>query len=153
MKIENRISELGYKLPEAAVPSFDYVPAVEFERTVYISGQLPKVDGKILFTGRVPDQVSIDEAQECARVCVLQGLSCLKQLIGDLDRVERVLKVTGFVNSTPDFDQQPKVLDACSSMLREIFGESGKHARAAVGMVSLPRQTPVEIEFIFALKK
>ena len=109
MKIENRISELGYKLPEAAVPSFDYVPAVEFERTVYISGQLPKVDGKILFTGRVPDQVSIDEAQECARVCVLQGLSCLKQLIGDLDRVERVLKVTGFVNSTPDFDQQPKI--------------------------------------------
>ncbi len=153
MKTEERIRELGYELPEAAVPVYDYVPAVTFERTVYISGQLPKVNGEIPYAGRVPDEVTVEEAQECARICVLQGLACLKQEIGDLDLVERVIKVSGFVNSAPDFGGQPRVLDACSELLGQIFGEAGKHARAAVGMASLPRRTPIEIEFIFGLKK
>lgn len=152
MKTEERIRDLGYELPDPAVPIYDYVPTVIFERTAYISGQLPKVNGEIPYVGRVPDEVTVEQAQECARICVLQGLACLKQAIGDLDRVERVIKVSGFVNSAPDFGGQPKVLDACSSLLGQIFGERGKHARAAVGMASLPRRTPVEIEFTFGLR-
>ena len=152
MKIEQRIAELGLTLPEVKPPLFRYAPAVEFQNMVFISGQVARINGKSPYTGRVPDVVSEEEAKECARICTLQALAWVKNTIGDLDRVERVVKVTGFVNSAPDFGSQPSIIDACSSMLFDIFGEAGLHARAAVGMAALPGLVPVEIEFIFGIR-
>lgn len=151
--IEDRIIELGYELPEPAKPTFNYVPVVIHEGVAYISGQLPKVDGEIRTKGKVGKDVSIELAQELSRVCILQGLSCLKHEIGSLDKVKRIIKVTGFVSSAPDFNQQPKVIDGASNLLGDIFGDKGKHARAAVGAPELPRNTPVEIEMIVAVEK
>ncbi|WP_102348922.1 RidA family protein [Bacillus sp. Marseille-P3661] len=149
---EERIKELGYELPVAATPSFIYVPVVVHNNVAYISGQLPKVDGEVKVTGKVGGNVSIEEAQESARICILQGLSCLKQEIGSLDRVDKFLKVTGFVNSAEGFNQQPKVIDAASELIEKIFGDQGRHARSAVGAAELPRSTPVEIEMSVAIK-
>jgi enamine deaminase RidA (YjgF/YER057c/UK114 family) len=150
--MEEKLRQLGYELPEPAEPSFQYVPVVIHQGVAYVSGQLPKVDGEVRLVGKVGDTVSIEEARESARICILQGLSCLKQALGSLDRIERILKVTGFVNSAPDFYQQPKVIDAASELLISLFGEKGKHARSAVGAGSLPRNTPVEIEMIVAVR-
>jgi enamine deaminase RidA (YjgF/YER057c/UK114 family) len=150
--IEKRIKELGYELPVSSPPAFKYVPVVLHDGVAYISGQLPKVNGEIIITGKVGDSVSLEDAQESARICVLQGLSCLKQEIGSLERVERILKVTGFINSAEGFHQQPNVIDAASELIVNIFGENGKHARSAVGVAELPRNTPVEIEMIVAVK-
>ncbi len=152
MKIEQRITQLGLALPEVKPPLFSYAPAVEFQNMVFISGQVARLAGKQPHTGRVPDVVGEESAKESARICTLQALAWLKATIGDLDRVERVIKVTGFVNSAPDFGGQPLIIDACSTMLVDIFGEAGLHARAAVGMAALPGQAPVEIEFIFGIR-
>lgn len=151
--IEERIKELGLELPEAAKPSFIYVPVVVHNGVAYISGQLPKVNGEVKVIGKVGGDVSIEDAKESARICILQGLSCLKEEIGSLDRVERILKLTGFVNSAAGFNKQPKVIDAASELIVEIFGEKGRHARSAVGAAELPRSTPVEIEMIVAVRK
>lgn len=152
MNIEARLQELQLELPVPATPVFAYVPIAIWHDVAYVSGQLPKVDNEVLATGKVPQEVSMEQAQECARICVLQGLACLKQALGDLSKVERILKVTGFVNSSPGFDAQPKVIDAASNLLGQIFGEQGRHARSAVGVAELPRRSPVEIEFVVALK-
>ena len=152
MDIEKRLQELNIKLPEAAKTVFDYIPVTVWQNVAYISGQLPKVNNTVLVRGKVPDEVTLEQAQESARICVLQGLACLKQAIGDLNKVERILKVAGFVNSSVGFDRQPKVINAASTLLREIFGEKGRHARSAIGVAELPRRSPVEIEFIVALK-
>jgi len=152
MDIEKRLQELNIKLPEAAKTVFDYIPVTVWQNVAYISGQLPKVNNTVLVRGKVPDEVTLEQAQESARICVLQGLACLKQAIGDLNKVERILKVAGFVNSSVGFDRQPKVINAASILLREIFGEKGRHARSAIGVAELPRRSPVEIEFIVALK-
>jgi enamine deaminase RidA (YjgF/YER057c/UK114 family) len=150
--IEERLKELGLDLPEAAKPSFIYVPVVVHNGVAYISGQLPKVNGEVKITGKVGADVSIEDARKSARICILQALSCLKQEIGSLDLVERIIKVTGFVNSANGFNQQPKVIDAASELIEQIFGEIGRHARSAVGASELPRSTPVEIEMIVAVK-
>jgi enamine deaminase RidA (YjgF/YER057c/UK114 family) len=151
--IEDKINELGYELPIPATPIYQYTPVVVHRGVAYVSGQLPKVDGEVKVTGKVGDTVSMEEAREAARLCILQGLSCLKQALGSLDRIERFLKVTGFVNSSPGFTEQPKVIDAASELLVQIFGENGKHARSAIGAGELPRNTPVEIEMIVAIKE
>ena len=147
-----RLTELGLELPVAAKPSFDYIPVTRFGHIMYVSGQLPKQGGEVLITGRCGEGVSIEQAQSAAEICVLQGLACAADAAGGLDNISHVLRVTGFVASTHDFHDQPKVLDAASSLLRKIFGESGRHARSALGVASLPRQSPVEIEFIFSTK-
>jgi len=152
MGIETRLAELGLELPQPAEPSFNYVPVVVWNNVAYVSGQLPKVDGEVKVKGKVDTEVSLEEARESARICILQGLACLKQALGDLDRVERILKVTGFVHSAKDFAAQPKVIDAASDLLVQIFGEKGRHARGAVGAPELPRRTPVEIEMIVAVR-
>ena len=136
----------------AASPSFQYVPVVVHNDLAFVSGQLPKVDGEIKVVGKVGDNVSIEEAQEAARICILQGLSCMKQEIGSLDKITRIVKITGFVNSAQGFNQQPKVIDAASDLLEKIFGEKGRHARSAIGAAELPRSTPVEIEMIIAIQ-
>ena len=151
--IERRLQELGMTLPEAATPAFVYQPVVIWRDVAYVSGQLPKVDGQVRITGKVGDTVSVEEAQEAARICVLQALAVLKEALGTLDRVARVLKVTGFVASVPGFIEQPKVIDAASTLLGQVSGEAGHHARSAVGVAVLPRDSAVEIEFVVALRE
>ena len=152
MLVEEKLKKLGLSLPPPAEPSFQYVPVTIHAGVAYVSGQLPKENGEVRITGKVGDAVDAEVAQSAARICVLQGLSCLKAAIGSLDNVERILKVTGFVASAPGFIQQPRVLDAASNLLFELFGEHGRHARSAVGVSELPRNAPVEIEMVIAVK-
>lgn len=150
-QIDTRLSELGLTLPNAASPSFNYVPVTVHAGVAYVSGQLPKVDGAVRTFGKVGAEVDLETARAEARICVLQGLACLRDALGSLDRIERVLKVTGFVASAPGFNDQPKVLDAASDLLGEVFGSKGVHARAAVGVAELPRNAAVEIEMTVAV--
>ena len=136
-------------MPEPATPSFDYVPVARVGHVLYVAGQLPKQNGEVRITGRCGHDVDLERAQEAARVCTLQGIACAAAEAGGVDRIDRAVRVTGFVASTPDFYDQPKVLDAASELLRAVFGERGRHARSAIGVASLPREAPVEIEFIF----
>lgn len=149
--IAQRLDDLGYKLPAAATPVFEYVPVIVHSGVAYVSGQLPKVDGEVLVHGKVGAEVTLAQAQNAARLCVLQGLACLRDALGSLERIARIVKVTGFVASSPDFTDQPKVLDAASKMLVEIFGERGRHTRSALGVAVLPRNSPVEIELLVAV--
>ncbi len=149
--IANRLQELGLELPEPAQPLYHYVPVVIHRDIAYISGQVPRVGEFIPFMGKVGDRVSLEEARKCAEICVLKALSCLQAEIGSLDLVERVLQVTGYVQSAPGFSQQPKVIDAASELLQRIFGEKGRHSRVAVGVAELPSNVPVEISFTIAL--
>ena len=151
--IEKRLQELGLELPAAVEPVYEYVPVVIHGGIAYVSGQLPKVGDDVRHKGKVGAEVSLEQAQDDARLCVLHALACLKQALnGDLERLERILKVTGFVASAPGFNDQPKVIDAASKLLGQLLGEDGRHARSAVGVFELPRNTPVEIEFIVAVK-
>ena len=150
--IEQRLASLGLTLPEAATPAYHYVPVTLHGGVAYVSGQLPRVEGELSALGKVGAEVSPEQAQEAARICVLQGLACLKQALGGLDAIERVLKLTGFVASAPGFNQQPVVIDAASRLLTDLFGENGRHARSAVGVAELPRNAPVEIEMIVAVR-
>ncbi|MED4911944.1 RidA family protein [Brevibacillus centrosporus] len=151
--IRERLRELGLELPEPVPSLYQYVPVVVHEGIAYISGQVPRVDGKLPFVGKVGVDVTIEQARELAKICVLKGLSSLEAEIGSLDRVERVLKVTGYVQSTDGFNQQPQVIDAASELLEQIFGEQGRHARTAVGAAELPGNTPVEIDFMIAVRR
>lgn len=153
MKIEERLQKLGLTLPEAVPPLYSYVPVMIHNHVAYISGQVPRVNGNLPYRGKVGEGVTLEQARELAEICVLKGLSCLKEVIGSLDKVEQVLKVTGYVQSAPGFSQQPNVLDAASELLVKIFDEKGRHARTAIGVAELPSNTPVEIDFIIAIKK
>lgn len=149
----SRLAALGITLPKAAAPRYAYVPVSRHGDLLYVSGQLPKgSDGEVTITGRVGEDVTLEVAQEAARQCTMQGLACAAEYAGGLDQLASVVRVTGFVSSAPDFHAQPNVLDACSGLLGEIFGEAGRHARTAVGVAALPRKAPVEIEFIFAVR-
>lgn len=151
--IEERLQELGLELPAAVKPVYEYVPVVIHGGVAYVSGQLPKAGDDVRHKGKVGAEVSLEEAQDDARLCVLHALACLRQALGgDLGRIERILKVTGFVASASGFNDQPKVIDAASKLLGQLLGEQGRHARSAVGVFELPRNTPVEIEFIVAVK-
>ncbi|MDO4897776.1 MAG: RidA family protein [Rothia sp. (in: high G+C Gram-positive bacteria)] len=152
-KIEDRIKELGYELPELAAPVAAYVPAVTSGNYVHTSGQLPFVKGDLPATGKVSASgeagfVSPEEAQKLASLSLLNALAAVKSVIGDLDRVTRVVKVVGFVASEPNFTAQPGVINGASLLLGDIFGEAGQHARSAVGVPVLPLDSPVEIEII-----
>lgn len=148
----DRLRELGLELPAAASPSFDYVPVLREGSLLYVAGQLPKEDGEVRITGRCGDEVDITTAQRAAEVCTLQGIACAAEHVGGIDQVGGVLRVTGFVASAPDFHDQPRILDASSALLRRVFGDAGRHVRSAVGVASLPRRSPVEIEFIFTVR-
>lgn len=152
MTVEETLARLGLALPPPAAPTFQYVPVTVHGGIAYVSGQLPKEDEEVRITGKVGDAVTIESAQRAARICILQGVSCLKAALGDLEKVERILKVTGFVASAPGFVQQPRVIDAASALLVDLFGERGRHARSAVGVFELPRQSPVEIEMVVAVR-
>lgn len=145
----NAIKELGIMLPEAPNPVASYLPARRSGNQVLISGQIPMKDGSMIATGIVPTQIDEETAQQCARVCTLNGLACLQAEIGDLSRVVGVIRVGVFVASDPAYGGQPSIANGCSDLLVQIFGERGKHARAAVGCAALPLNAPVEIEFLF----
>lgn len=149
---EERLAELGLELPDAADPSFNYVPLTVHNGVSYVSGQLPKVDGAVRVFGKVGAEVDLETARGEARICILQGLACLRQELGSLDRIARILKINGYVASAPGFNAQPKVIDAASDLLGDIFGEAGRHARAAVGVAELPRNSAVEIEMTVAVR-
>jgi enamine deaminase RidA (YjgF/YER057c/UK114 family) len=149
MSPEEKLRELGIELPKAPAPLGSYVPAVRAGNLVFLSGILPLIQGKLPRQGRVGEDISLDEAREDAKTAAINALAVLKSYIGSLDKVKRCLKLTGYVASAPDFTEQPKVLNAASDLMFEIFGEAGRHARAAVGVNVLPLNSPVELEFIF----
>ncbi|MFI8186385.1 RidA family protein [Actinacidiphila glaucinigra] len=144
--VEQRLAELGLELPAVAAPLAAYVPAVRSGAYVYTAGQLPLVDGKLTCTGKVGAEVTADEAKQLARTCALNALAAVRSVVGDLDRVKRVVKVVGFVASAPDFTGQPAVVNGASELLGEVLGEKGVHARSAVGVAVLPLDAPVEVE-------
>ena len=141
-----KLAELGLILPKVVPPLAAYVPAVQSGNYVYVSGQLPLVDGKLPKAGKVGAEVTPEEAKELARTCALNALAAVKSVAGDLDRVARVVKVVGFVASASDFTGQPAVLNGASELLGAVFGDRGVHARSAVGVAVLPLDAPVEVE-------
>ncbi|MFE5797822.1 RidA family protein [Streptomyces sp. NPDC056503] len=144
--VEARIAELGLKLPEVVPPLAAYQPAVQSGVYVYTSGQLPMVEGKLPVTGKVGAEVTAEEAKALAATCALNALAAVKSVVGDLDRIKRVVKVVGFVASASDFTGQPGVVNGASELLGEILGDKGVHARSAVGVAVLPLDAPVEVE-------
>lgn len=149
-RIADRLAELGLTLPTVAAPVAAYVPAVVQGNLVYTSGQLPFVDGSLPATGKVGTSVSAEDAQAYAATCALNALAAIESVIGSLDRVTQVVKVTGFVASDASFTGQPGVVNGASTLLGEIFGDAGVHARSAVGVAVLPLDAPVEVELVVA---
>ncbi len=147
-RAEDRLAALGLRLPEVVPPVAAYVPAVRTGSLVWTSGQLPMVEGRPAATGKVGTGVDAETAAGLARTCALNALAAVKAEIGDLDRVRRVVKVVGFVASAPDFTGQPQVLNGASTLLGEVFGDTGRHARSAVGVAALPLDAPVEVELV-----
>ncbi|MGW9403503.1 RidA family protein [Arthrobacter sp. NPDC055585] len=146
--VEQRLAELGLELPPVAAPVAAYVPAVVSGNHVYTSGQLPFIDGALLAAGKVGEEVTAEEAKAYAARCAVNALAAIKAQIGDLDRVTRIVKVVGFVASSPSFTGQPGVINGASELLGQVFGEAGSHARSAVGVAVLPLDAPVEVEVI-----
>ncbi|MEW6584465.1 MAG: RidA family protein [Nitrospirota bacterium] len=146
---EDKLKELGIELPVAPKPLGSYIPCVRSGNLLFLSGILPLRDGKLTRAGRVGETISVDEACDDARTAAVNALSVLKASEGSLNAIRRCVKITGYVASAPDFTEQPKVLNAASDLIFEIFGEAGRHARAAVGVNVLPLGSPVEIEFVF----
>ncbi|MBT2368003.1 MULTISPECIES: RidA family protein [unclassified Streptomyces] len=144
--VERRLAELGLTLPEVVPPLAAYQPAVISGAYVYTAGQLPMVEGKLPVTGKVGGEVTPEEAKKLARICGLNALAAVKSVIGDLDRIARVVKVVGFVASAADFTGQPGVVNGTSELLGEVLGDKGVHARSAVGVTVLPLDAPVEVE-------
>ena len=152
-KIDQKLADLGIELPKTPKPLANYVNAVRVDNTIYLSGKGPrKADGTFI-TGKVGQDMIIEEAQQAARLTGINQLAALKETIGNLDKVKRIVKVFGMVNCTTDFTQQPKVINGFSDLMVEVFGEKGRHARSAVGMGSLPANIPVEIEMIVEVEE
>lgn len=141
------LSRLGLGLPAVAAPAGAYIPALRSGSLVYTSGQLPFVGGELSAVGKVGAEVSLEQAKQAAQLCALNALAAVHDLVG-LDSVVRIVKVVGFVASAPGFNEQPQVINGASELLGELFGEAGTHARSAVGVFELPRNTPVEVELI-----
>jgi enamine deaminase RidA (YjgF/YER057c/UK114 family) len=149
MSPEEKLNELGIELPEAPAPLGSYVPIVRSGNLIFVSGILPMVKGSLLRQGKVGENIGVDDAREDARQAAINALSILRSHIGGLNNVQRCVKITGYIASAPDFIEQPKVLNAASDLIYDIFGEAGRHARSAVGVNVLPLNSPLEIEFIF----
>ena len=149
-KIEARLKELGIALPASVPPAANYVPWVRTGSLVFVAGQIPVQDGRDLHSGKLGAGVSVEQGRQAARLCAINILAQVKAALdGDLDSVQRCVRLTGYVNSSADFGYQPKVVNAASDLMVEVFGEAGRHARAAVGCASLPRNVSVEVDAIF----
>jgi enamine deaminase RidA (YjgF/YER057c/UK114 family) len=149
--IEEKIKSIGIKLPTPPSPAGSYIPVVKSGNLLYVSGQIPMEDGKVAFTGKVSDG-NIETAQKSARICAINILAQLKKELGDLEKISKIVRLSGFVNSVPEFTQQPKVINAASDLFYEIFGECGKHSRIAVGVSSLPLNSMTEIDAIIEIR-
>lgn len=147
-KVEERLAAAGITIPEVPVPLAAYVPGVVSGNMVHTSGQLPMANGALAFKGKLGDSASVEDGYAAAKQCAVNCLGVVKALIGDLDRVKRVVKVVGFVNSAPDFEAQPKVINGASELLQAAFGECGAHARSAVGVAALPLGAMCEVEIV-----
>lgn len=151
--IEDRLEALGLSIPAAPVPAANYIPWVRTGNLVYVAGQVPMKNGEFLWVGKVGREYSVEQAKEAARFVGLNVLSQLKTACdGDLDRVVKIVKLNGFVNCVEGFGQQPHVINGCSELMIQIFGESGRHARSAVGVVGLPFGVAVEIDGVFEIR-
>jgi enamine deaminase RidA (YjgF/YER057c/UK114 family) len=150
--VEDRLAALGHVVPEVVAPVAAYVPAVQTGSLVFTSGQLPMAAGALLGTGKVGLDVTPEQAREMAAQCALNAIAAVRALVGDLDRVVRVVKVVGFVASAPDFTGQPGVVNGASELLGAAFGDAGVHARSAVGVAALPLDAPVEVEVIVEVR-
>jgi enamine deaminase RidA (YjgF/YER057c/UK114 family) len=149
-KIDARLKQLGITLPDAGAPAANYVPTVQSGNLVFIAGQITLNNGKREFVGKLGREFGVEDGQKAARLCALNIIAHLRNACGgDLDRVKRCVRVGGFVNGTPDFLDQPQVINGASNLLVEVFGDAGKHARAAVGVASLPFGVAVEVEATF----
>ena len=135
-------------MPTPPSPAGSYIPVVTTGNLAFVSGQIPMKEGKVVFEGKVPDVQSLDAARDAAKICIINGLAQLKANLGSLDRITKFVRISGFVNSNPDFTEQPKVINAASDLLVEIFGEMAKHSRIAVGVTSLPLNSTVEIDMV-----
>ncbi len=144
--IQERLDKLGIVLPTPPKPAGSYIPVTVSGNLAFVSGQIPMLDGKVVFTGKVPTEKSIEEAQNAAKLCAINILAQLKTNLGSLDKITRIVRVSGFVNSTPEFTEHPKIINAASDLFFEIFGEKGRHTRIAVGVSSLPLNSTVEID-------
>lgn len=151
MNTEARLTELGLTLPAPAAPVASYVPAVEAGGMLYISGQLPFLDG-VLMTGKLGDAHSVENGQAAAKACALMLIAQIKKALGSLDRVERIVKLVVFCASTPDFTDQPKVANGASDLMEAVFGDAGKHARSAVSVPVLPLDAMVEIDAVVMVR-
>ena len=149
MQPEDKLKELGIDLPHAPKPLGSYVPCTQTGNLVFLSGMLPITNGRLIRTGRVGENITVDEAKEDALKTVINALAVLRAHTGSLDKVRRCVKIVGYIASAPDFTEQPAVLNAASDFLFELFGEAGRHSRVAVGVNVLPLNSPIEIDFIF----
>ena len=147
-KVEQRLSELGLTLTEVATPAGSYLPAMISGNLVFTAGQIPVIEGKLMATGKLGAEITVEYGAEIAQRCALNALAAVKSVIGDLDRVKQVVNIVGFVSSVPEFTSQPAVINGASEFLQQVFGDAGKHARSAVCVSVLPLDAPVEIELI-----
>jgi enamine deaminase RidA (YjgF/YER057c/UK114 family) len=144
--IEDKLKQLNITLPTPPKPAGSYIPVVVTGNLAFVSGQIPMQDGRVLYAGKVPSEKSIEEAQAAAKLCAINLLAQLKASLGSLDKITKILRVSGFVNCTPDFAEHPKIINAASDLFFEIFGEKGKHSRIAIGVANLPLNSTVEID-------
>ena len=150
--IDEKLESLGIALPTPPAPAGSYVPVIISGNTAFVSGQIPLVDGKVVYKGKVSDE-NMEDAKKSAKICAINILAQLKRELGSLDKITRIVKLSGFVNSTPEFTKHPLVINSASDMLFEIFGEKGKHARVALGVASLPLDSMTEIDAIVEFSK
>ncbi|MDC0064041.1 RidA family protein [Candidatus Nitrosopelagicus sp.] len=146
--IEEKLKELGIEIPIPPNPAGSYIPVVTTGNLAFVSGQIPMKEGKVVFEGKVPENQSVDSARDAAKICIINGLAQLKANLGSLDKITKFVRISGFVNSNPNFTEQPKVINAASDLLVEVFGDMAKHSRIAVGVTSLPLNSTVEIDMI-----
>ena len=146
--IEEKLKELGIDIPTPPSPAGSYIPVVTTGNLAFVSGQIPMKEGKVIFEGKVPENQSVDSAREAAKICIINGLAQLKINLGSLDKITKFVRISGFVNSNSDFVEQPKVINAASDLLVEVFGDMAKHSRIAVGVANLPLNSTVEIDMI-----
>jgi len=146
MKIEQKIEQLGHKLPEVPEPLGVYIPALKVSDILFLTGVIPEVDGEVKYKGKLGKDLTIKEGYEAAKICALNALAVAKNYLGDLDRIERIIKVIGYINSAQGFINQPKVLNGTSEFFVKIFGEKGQHVRLAIGVAELPANACIEVE-------
>lgn len=152
VEIENKLRDLGFLLPTPPVPAANYIGYVRVGNLLFVGGNIGRINGELKYSGKVGDAVTLEQAYEAARNCTLNHLAIIKVALGDLDRVERIVKVLGYVNVAPGFTDMPKVINGASDLLVQLWGERGQHTRAAVGVASLSKNSPVETEVTVQVK-